>query len=275
MDTDDRSIAFAGATHRRSRSRGPALATLGAAVLLWIVGCGMPAPGLGTSGDATRGTPAADDHAALESGSVAAGHEHRAMATGHEHGAMVGGDHADPEDHGAHATGLSSAAPSEHSVYLLPSSWTDQSSAPVELKDLAGRAQVVAMVYTSCSFACPRLLAQMKRMEGVLAEEGLLDRVGFTLVSIDPERDTPERLANFAEGSRLDAERWTLLNGGDEDVRALSILLGIQYREADEGQFEHSNVLTILDPQGVPVYRLEGLNADPGPALEALRRVVE
>lgn len=256
MKTDGRSITSAGATDPRSRSRGPALATLGAAVLLWIVGCGMPAPGTGTSGDATRDARPAGDHPALESGSV---------ATGHQHGQVSGGDH----------TGLPSSAPSEHSVYLLPSSWTDQSGAPVELTDLAGRAQVVAMVYTSCSFACPRLLAQMKRMEAVLAEEGLLDRVGFTLVSIDPERDTPERLAGFAESSRLDAERWTLLNGGDEDVRALSILLGIQYREAEEGQFEHSNVLTVLDPEGVPVYRLEGLNADPGPALAAVRHAVE
>lgn len=226
-------------TENASHSRLPAVVTLGAVLLLWIAGCGVPAPHARSSGDATRGSRSAEQPAAFE------------------------------------GAGLPASAPSEHSVYLLPSSWTDQFDAPVDLADLAGRAQVVALVYTHCSFACPRLLAQMKRMEAVLGEEGLLDRVGFTLVSIDPERDTPERLARFAESSRLDPRRWTLLNGGDEDVRALSILLGIEYREADEGQFEHSNILAVLDPEGVPVYRMEGLSADPAPALGALRRVVE
>lgn len=58
-------------------------------------------------------------------------------------------------------------------------------------------------------------------------------------------------------------------------IAAVAALLGIQYRQAAEGRLEHSDVLTVLDPEGVPVYRLEGLNADPGPALAALRRVLE
>ncbi|NIQ52455.1 MAG: SCO family protein, partial [Gammaproteobacteria bacterium] len=55
---------------------------------------------------------------------------------------------------------------------------------------LAGRVRVVAMVYTSCAYACPRIMLDMKRIEAELGPEYRED-VGFVIVSIDPERDTP------------------------------------------------------------------------------------
>lgn len=196
--------------------------------------------------------------------------EGMAMPAGQEH--AVASDHA---VHAAHADGLDARAAADHSLYVLPSSWTDQHGVTDGLDRLAGRPQVVAMVYTHCSFACPALIAVMKRIEEEMATRGVADRVGFTLVSIDPERDTPERLATFAASARLDATRWTLLTGSESDVRALSVLLGVQYRETADGGFEHSNLVTVLDRQGVPVVRLEGLGADPAAATAALETMLD
>lgn len=171
--------------------------------------------------------------------------------------------------HGHDSSGPGIAPPADGSLYHLPGSWTDQHGRAMSLSDLAGRVQVVAMVYTHCTFACPRILAQMKAVEGRLPP-GADDDVGFVLVSIDPERDTPDRLRRFADDTRLDPRRWTLLSGSDADVLALSVLLGVKYRSTGDGDFAHSNVVTVLDREGAVAGRVEGLSADPGPVLAAI-----
>ena len=193
-----------------------------------------------------------------------------AAAAGGSGHAAHGATHHDAAAH----RGPGAADPAQSSLYLLQGAWTDQAGGAVELGDLAGRPVVMAMVYTHCSYACPRIVAQMKWLAGELAAEGHPDAARFVLVSIDPERDTPERMAAFAEATRLDPARWTLLNGPDDDVLALSVLLGVKYRAAGEGEFAHSNVLTILDAHGVPAGRVEGLSADLDPALATLRSLL-
>lgn len=168
---------------------------------------------------------------------------------------------------------LAAGEPSDFSVYHVESTWTDQHGTERALRSLAGRVQVTAMVYTSCAYACPRIMMDMKRVEAELGPE-YADDVSFLIVSIDPERDTPERLAEFAAGSRLDPDRWTLLNGSGGDIRELAVLLGVQYRRTDPGEWVHSNVITILDRDGVVVHRQLGLGADPAPTLEAIQAAV-
>lgn len=171
--------------------------------------------------------------------------------------------------HAAHdPAGL--ATPSDLSLYHAASVWRDATGAERTLASLAGRVQVVTMLYTSCAYACPRLMLDMKRIEAELGD-ALAPDVGFVVVSIDPARDTPERLAGFAAGSRLDPGRWTLLAGDDDAVLELAALLGVRYRESAPGEFIHGNVLTVLDRRGEIVHRQEGLGADPAATLAAIR----
>lgn len=163
----------------------------------------------------------------------------------------------------------------EASLYVLDQLWTDQGGRPVHLGDLAGRPRVIAMVYTHCTWACPRILAEMKRLEAAVADVPAERAPGFVLVSIDPTRDTPEHLAAFARATRLDPARWTLLTGPDDQVRELSVLLGVKYRATDAGEFSHSNLVTVLDGHGVVAARLEGLDGDVEPAIRVLRHLTE
>lgn len=144
--------------------------------------------------------------------------------------------------------------PADMSVYHLEGEWTDARDSTRTLGDaLAGRVQVLALVYTSCALACPAVIADMKRIEAATGD------AGFVLVSIDPARDTPERLRVFAEGSRLSPERWTLLTGNDDDLLELSAVLGVRYRRISNTDFMHSNMLTVLDAEGRIVHRQLGL----------------
>ncbi len=161
------------------------------------------------------------------------------------------------------------ADPSDFSVYNAESTWRDASGAERRLGSLSGRPRVLAMIYTNCAFACPRILADMKRIEAGLPD-ALGDRVGFVLVTIDPERDTPKHLAEFARGARLDTARWTLLTGDEGSTLELAALLGVQYRRTGPGQWVHSNLITLLDARGEVSFRQLGLGTDPAPMLDAI-----
>lgn len=144
--------------------------------------------------------------------------------------------------------------PSEYSVYDLQSYWKDQRNSDRRLGSLAGRVQLVALVYTHCADACPRILTSMKRIEAATRD------VDFVLVSIDPLRDTAGQLQAFADGARLDAQRYTLLRGSDDAIAELAAALDVRYRKVDDGSFVHTAIITVLDKQGHVVYQQE--NAD-------------
>lgn len=179
------------------------------------------------------------------------------------------GHHAPAAGHGDHANGEPLGTPTDFSIYHLDAPWYDQQGQVRQLASLGGRVQVVAMVYTNCGYACPRILMDMKRIEGELPAE-LRDRVGFVMVTIDPERDTPERLAAYAGAVHLDPARWTLLTAPDNTVLELAALLGVKYRRISETDFSHTNVITVLDQRGEIVHRQMGLGAAPHGTLRVI-----
>ncbi|HEU0302445.1 MAG TPA: SCO family protein [Longimicrobium sp.] len=151
------------------------------------------------------------------------------------------------------------AAPApDFSVYDLETPWVDQDGRERTLGSLRGRTQVVAMVYTHCTHTCPAIVAELKRLEAALPVEER-GRVGFALVSLDPERDDAAQLASFAASLRLDPARWTLLTGDADGVRELAAVLGIRYRAEADAQISHSNTYLVLDAEGRIAHRQEGV----------------
>ena len=142
-----------------------------------------------------------------------------------------------------------------YSLYDLGSTWRDQAGASRTLDALRGRPRVVAMVYTHCAASCPLTVAEMKR----IARETPA-AVGLVLVSLDPERDTPGRLAQYATDLGLAPDRWTLLSGPDDRVRELAASLGVRYRRTSPEELAHSNMLTLLDSTGAIVRQQQGLD---------------
>jgi protein SCO1/2 len=157
-----------------------------------------------------------------------------------------------------------------NSLYQLEGTWTRESGAEVRLAEFAGHPVAIVMFFGSCRRACPTLFADMKRLEAAVAPQAL-DGVRFLMVSIDPARDTVEALANMAANYQLDLSRWALLVADDSHTRELAALLGVRYRDQADGQFSHSNVITILNPDGEIVLQVEGLNQP----LEAARTALE
>ena len=149
-------------------------------------------------------------------------------------------------------------APGSHadsySIYDLGSSWRDQAGSVRTLGALRGRPQLLALVYTRCASTCPLVVEDLKRIAAVTDP-----RLGFVLVSLDPVRDDPLALAEFARRHGLGPDRWTLLTGADGDVRALAASLGVRYRRVSPQEIAHSNTLTLLDSAGRVIHQQQGL----------------
>ncbi|MFH5832708.1 SCO family protein [Halalkalibaculum sp. DA384] len=167
-------------------------------------------------------------------------------------------------EHAAHTNmEMDSGEPTDESIYNVSSLWQNRHGDSVELRTLRGRVQVVAMVYTHCEHACPRILADMKRIRDQLPAEAR-SATNFTIISIDPERDTPGRLTEFAIENDLSDDEWTLLNGNQGDVLEIAALLGVKYKRISETDFTHSNMITVLNREGEIVHQREKLQDQPG-----------
>lgn len=166
------------------------------------------------------------------------------------------------------------AAAERYSIYGLSSAWRDQTGAELRLPDLAGRPRIVAFVYTSCHTTCPLILRDLKAVEAAMPA-ARRDDVGFVLVSLDPERDTPGRLAAWAADAGLDPSRWTLLSGTDDAVRELAVTLGVSYQALPDGEVAHTNAITVLDDEGVVVHQRSGLEEPVAVATAAIAALLD
>ena len=154
------------------------------------------------------------------------------------------------------------AAPSsDKSLYQTESKWTTDRKKQITLLELKGRPQVVVMFFTSCQYACPLIVNDLKRIEAALKPESRT-QIGFTLVTFDTRRDTAEALASYRDSRHLSAKTWTLLRGESDDVLELAALLGVKYKQDANGQFAHSNIITVLNARGEIVHQQVGLGQD-------------
>lgn len=182
-----------------------------------------------------------------------------------DHSAQPGGHPPEPDGEGAPR--------SDRSLYQLAGEWTDQDGRTVPLSLHRGHPVLVVMFYGTCRHACPILLRRVEEI-GARLEPSEQEQLRFLLVTFDPERDTPERLAAYASERRLDSRRWRLLHGPPERVRELALVLGVRYRVLEGGGFSHSMRVTLLDRDGAVVEHLDGLDTQTGALTERLRELL-
>lgn len=167
----------------------------------------------------------------------------------------------------------SSEGISEMSVYNLPSTWTNQNNEDIQLKDLKGDVLVMVMIYTSCQAACPRLVADMRNIEGKLPD-GIKDEVKMIFVSIDPETDTPERLKAFAKENFMDEDPWIFLRSSIENTREFAAVLAVNYKQITPMDFSHSNIISVFNRQGELVFQQEGLGVNSDNTIKSIKETV-
>lgn len=235
--------------------------------VLGLLACGTPRDPSSASGDTLASRAATDADASDGGGSVASTDADPRDRTD---GQAPPGGPADVSTVDGRRDGATPPASTDHappggSLYQLDIPLIGPDGQPRGWDAVRGAPTLIAMVYTTCPAACPLIIQQV---QGILGATGR-DDARVLLVSFDPERDTPAALQALVERFTLDG-RWTVTVSTEEGARQLAAALAVRYRKLPDGEFTHSQVVVLLDAQGVPVARGEG--GDSEPIIAALAR---
>jgi len=131
---------------------------------------------------------------------------------------------------------------------------------PFHRHDLLGRVWIADFVFTSCADACPRLQAKMKKIQDRLLPLEQGGNIGLLSISVDPERDTPEKLKQYGETYGARPGLWRSLTGEEKEVertvvRGFHTAMGKVPREGADPRmaaFEilHGERLVLVDRMG-------------------------
>ncbi|MBS1588727.1 MAG: SCO family protein [Bacteroidetes bacterium] len=155
------------------------------------------------------------------------------------------------------------------SLFQIQDTFQTQDNQPFTLSQLKGKPTIISMIFTHCAFVCPRLTSDVQDIEKKLGADA--DKVNFVLVSFDSERDIPAKLKEFANKHGLD-KNFTLLHGSENTVRNMGVLLDVQFEKDEDGNFAHSNIITVLDPYGIIRFRKEGLGQDHTQTIQEIKK---
>ena len=98
----------------------------------------------------------------------------------------------------------------------------------VSLSDYHGKTAVIAFGYTHCPDVCPLTLMDFARIHQALGQHA--DHINFVFISVDGERDTPERLARYLE-TRQVSGTVTALSGDEGEIRRIGVDYGLYFEK--------------------------------------------
>lgn len=143
-----------------------------------------------------------------------------------------------------HGSEINPAVPAP-SIHL-----TRADGSPFDLDALQGRIGLIFFGYTSCPDICPTTLADMKRIKAGLGTQA--EKAEFIFISVDPLRDTPERIQDYVSGFD---PAFIGLSGNEEQLEPVWRAYGV-YRQIQEGAtalgylVDHSTRSYLIDSSG-------------------------
>lgn len=131
---------------------------------------------------------------------------------------------------------------------------TDQDGKPFRLSQLRGDAVVLAFGFTHCPNICPTTLASLASVFKALPSDDRA-RVRFLFISVDPARDTPEKLKNYVPFFQ---SSFVGLTGSVQEIARTAKEYGAFYETVPQSSndasdfytINHSSYVYVIDPAG-------------------------
>ena len=166
-------------------------------------------------------------------------------------------------------TQLDSPLPSD--IANLP--LVDETGRTTNLAAFKGKTVVLTDFMTLCQEVCPITTAQLTQVDKKVTKAGLASRVQFVLITVDPQRDTPQQLHAYRSFAKLPSN-FSLLTGDSDNLAKLWKYLGVGYQRVPEGNppgidwrtgkplsydIQHTDVLTYLDADSTQRFAIVGM----------------
>ncbi len=128
---------------------------------------------------------------------------------------------------------------------------TSEKNLPFGSAELEGKVWVANFVFTSCPSVCPRLMEKMGEIQHRTRNAG--EGVQLVTFTVDPENDTPEKLAAYARRFKASPYRWTFLTGDLKPIEA-TVIKGFKLAMGKDAenlfQIFHSERFVVVDAVG-------------------------
>lgn len=128
--------------------------------------------------------------------------------------------------------------------------YVDHHGERVSNQSLRGRVWVANFIFTTCRTVCPLLTARMVQVQRKVTSP----EVRFVSFSVDPERDTPEALAAYAQRWAPEERRWVLLATDAKTLPFVAAGFHVIAEKNKPGELDpivHSSVFVLVDQQGI------------------------
>jgi protein SCO1 len=132
-----------------------------------------------------------------------------------------------------------------------PFALTDNNGRRVTEKDFQGRHMLVFFGFTACPDICP---ASLQLISAVLDNLGpKADRIAPIFISVDPERDTPEKLAEYVKNFN---PRFIGLTGTPEEIASVAKAYRVYYKKVPNTEvpgdysMDHTSIMYLMGPDG-------------------------
>ncbi len=148
-------------------------------------------------------------------------------------------------------------------------SFQNQLGKTVSLADLPGKVIVADFFFTRCPSICPKLTANIKKLQDALSTKDQFKQlnpayVQFLSFSVDPERDSVPVLRTYGDRFGVNPDEWWLLTGPKKQIYEFSIKelkLGLADGEGVDSNFIHTQKLVLLDKEHVVRGYYNGLDS--------------
>ncbi|MBC7889141.1 MAG: SCO family protein [Ferruginibacter sp.] len=136
---------------------------------------------------------------------------------------------------------------------------TDQNGNAFTNASVKNKYIISAFFFTGCPSICPKMTTQMKRVAAAIGKD---ERFLILYHSIDPERDTQQKLNFYTLKNNLPAN-WKLLRGDTGNIYMLAnyYLVRAGRDKNDASGFIHSGSFVMTDQSGIPNKYYNGLDS--------------
>ncbi|MBA3537723.1 MAG: SCO family protein [Tatlockia sp.] len=126
---------------------------------------------------------------------------------------------------------------------------------PFTNASLKGQWTMVFFGFTNCGFVCPTTMAELAKMYRILEEKKVSPLPKVVMISIDPERDNPDKLNSYVKAFH---SHFYGARGGEDVVREMTKEMGIAYTkialsapsDKDSYDMQHSGAVILFNPKG-------------------------
>lgn len=141
--------------------------------------------------------------------------------------------------------------------------FTNQNNEPFSTQQIDDKIVVLNFFFTSCPKICPAMNINVQKVQQVFIDN---ENVQFVSITVDPERDTPEKLKAYEEIYSLNKGQWNFLTGSENEIYILARkgynLSATDASGEDENDIIHSQTVLLIDPNQQIRGRYSGTDAE-------------